>query len=808
MKLTLLLCAQLALTQEQAPVLSFPESGMDDSIAYRGYQTRFHRDAASNTIQVYLDSREARVVHVLANSENESIGFSARDRQGRAAALRWASERATVSANGRQRSIEYVLQTDVPVLQLGWFLLGSMRVERDFQAWGRHRAPLGGRPFSLPETTRLLAALARLDADRQRRHLATLGATSLASLRTRLGPSLLTTNDGGEFTARVTQPSIDARDTLSIEISTDTARVRTTVRGGVVTLRSRSVGPLSFRVRIATTAAPLTPLARDEIFTPDFLRFLAEARAPGGSSAADESTLRARWLERQVRGVELLASREKLMAGLPTYGTYFGRDMLVSALLMWPVWRPEMAEFAVASALRKLSSGGEVSHEEALGGQAVREGAAEYAAIVDQSLAAGPGERATSDSLWDRAIAVLRNLRRPREAYHMIDDEFQLPVLAARWLDDPRVSQERKLAFLHDSSDGGGPRLDRLGKALGVVARLARPYAEQPLAKNLVSFPASGDRWASASWRDSKAGYAGGRYAMDVNAIWVPHALDGLARILSALRSLGLAPEALAQQFPDLAPWARDSLALRSAIGTWLRAERHFLVRLDSAQWNRRLAARLAVMAPAERAHWRRSHRMAAADNDGLTFLAIALDGDGLPIPIANSDPATRLFLGDLPSEPDAMGRAERDVRVFVREFPVGLLVDGVGPVAANDAYAAPSAWRAFDGDPYHGPRVVWGREVNLLLSGLSKRLLALGDSVGARAGHAEAADSRHVRELRDALHRVARAVDASGFHNELWSFEVAGGRARAVRYGTGADVQLWSTTNLAVQFLLSKLPQ
>ena len=62
--------------------------------------------------------------------------------------------------------------------------------------------------------------------------------------------------------------------------------------------------------------------------------------------------------------------------------------MLVSALMMRSIWRPEMSEFAVASALRKLSPVGQVSHEEALGGQAVREGAAEYARARRQHLKA------------------------------------------------------------------------------------------------------------------------------------------------------------------------------------------------------------------------------------------------------------------------------------------------------------------------------------------------------------------------------------------------------------------------------------
>ena len=38
-----------------------------------------------------------------------------------------------------------------------------------------------------------------------------------------------------------------------------------------------------------------------------------------------------------------------------------------------------MMEHVIGSVLRKLAPNGEVSHEEALGGQAIREGAAEYA---------------------------------------------------------------------------------------------------------------------------------------------------------------------------------------------------------------------------------------------------------------------------------------------------------------------------------------------------------------------------------------------------------------------------------------------
>ncbi|NUO92911.1 MAG: hypothetical protein HOQ14_00315, partial [Gemmatimonadaceae bacterium] len=383
--LALLLLAQLAAPARlTTPLLSFPEAGLDAGAAYQGYQTRFYRDAAANTVQIYLDGREGRVVTLLADAENASVGFSARDAQGRPAVLRWGDDRARVARTGRTRVFEYALTADAPAVHLGWFLLGSMRVERDFQYEKRHRAPYAAPAFTLPETDRLVAALERLPADVQRRHLALLGARDVATLRARLRPSVRVVTGAGDWHTRVVQPSLDGRDTMIVEVHADPRLVLATRAGDSISLRARRGDRVPFTIRVGTTGRTLTPLARNEIFNRAFLAWLDSARA----APAAEASLRARWLERQVRGVELLASREKLMAGLPNYATYFGRDMLVTALMMRPVWHDAMSEFVVASALRKLSPRGEVSHEEALGGQAVREAASEYAALVDESLRA------------------------------------------------------------------------------------------------------------------------------------------------------------------------------------------------------------------------------------------------------------------------------------------------------------------------------------------------------------------------------------------------------------------------------------
>jgi len=161
------LLAQLAAPARQVtPVLEFPEPGVDDTASYHGYQTRFLRDAAGNTVQAYLDRRDGRVVNLWADAEDESIGFTARAADGQPVPLHWAGSGATIARSGRTRTVEYDLAADAPRIALGWFLLGSMRVERDFQYASRHLAPFAAPRFALPELERLVPEYRKLVSHR------------------------------------------------------------------------------------------------------------------------------------------------------------------------------------------------------------------------------------------------------------------------------------------------------------------------------------------------------------------------------------------------------------------------------------------------------------------------------------------------------------------------------------------------------------------------------------------------------------------------------------------------------------------
>jgi hypothetical protein len=602
----------------------------------------------------------------------------------------------------------------------------------------------------------------------------------------------------------VVRPSLDGRNHLALQLLVDPRRVKPRVNRSTVSFQTRPGSPVHLTVKVATDAAALSPLSRREIFNREFLDFLSRA----GSERDSAAVVRYRRLERQVRGVELLSSKEKLMAGLPNFATYFGRDMMMTALMMRPIWSPDMAEHVIASVLRKLGPQGDVSHEEALGGQAIRENAVVYDSLMAQYFRATRlGQRRRADDALSRSGEVLQDLQKTRENYHMVDDEFQLPVLAARYLADSLVPTERKRAFLLDQSEGGATRLALLLREIALVTSMTEAYVKVPRATNLVSFPQrDATRWRSASWRDSDAGYAGGRFAMDINVIWVPQALESIATILAALPGIGVPAPALDSVASEagsgaLGRYLRDPPSLQRALDTWRGARQHFEVTLSAAEARRRTQAKLAWLPAAERRYWRKLLSESGEVRDSLSFLALSLDPAGRPIPVVNTDPATELFLSRT-TKPETV---LEDVAPFVRPYPVGLLVDGLGPLVANDAYASPRIWERFRADAYHGPRVVWGREVNLFFIGLANHISAAVDGSGRPKS---AALEPYLRQLDDALRGTLAAVNASGLqHNELWSYQIKDGRLQPIRYGTSSDVQLWNTTNLVVQYVLSELP-
>jgi hypothetical protein len=262
----------------------------------------------------------------------------------------------------------------------------------------------------------------------------------------------------------------------------------------------------------------------------------------------------------------------------------------------------------------------------------------------------------------------------------------------------------------------------------------------------------------------------------------------------------------------SLAPAIRDSGvaalvadrgALERAVITWNGAVRHFQVALGPEEVSAKLEAKLHSLPAVEQSYWDGVLAAVAPvrQTDTLRFLAVSLDSGGRPIPIVNTDPAMRLLIVRLNG---AEVRAQ--VEPMLRPYPIGLFVDGLGPVTANDAYAPAEIRDAFRQDAYHSPTVVWGRDVNELLAGLALQLQSYGAGQSPLAHGERGSGGEAEAWLTDALHRINDAVDRSGLrHAELWSYAIENGQLVPQRYGSSSDVQLWSLTDLAVQFLLNQ---
>jgi hypothetical protein len=497
---------------------------------------------------------------------------------------------------------------------------------------------------------------------------------------------------------------------LTIDVDGDT---RVSAGGFVAAPRT----PLRLKVQAFTGETPLAPL-----------NSLLTERAGNDTRARN--------------ALAFLSYQDKFLAGSWRFDTYFGRDTLISAMLLAPVLEPPALESAIGSVLDRLAPNGEVAHEEDIG---------EFAVLRNQREGRG-------------------RIAAPIYDYGMVDDDFLLAPLAARWL----LDDERGRARARDFLAGRGAHDERRGAALArnlvwVVERTAA-FAGAPGFQNLVGIKSGR---MTGNWRDSEQGLGRGRYAYDVNAALVPAALDAAGRLAEA---------GLLDEYLDAAQ--RRGLA---------RA------RGNSQVWAARAPSLFDVDVPAARVRTEITAYAAELGVDGASalhslgegafeFHALSLDESGRPVPILHSDEGFRLLLTNPAPE-----QIERCIGAIMRPFPAGLMT-GAGMLVANPALANADLRREFTRSAYHGT-VVWSWQQALMAAGLERQLRRdLPAPVRAR-----------LLRARMALWSV---IDSSAAMrtSELWSWTYAGGQYRPEPFGrSGADAdesnaaQLWSTVFLGL---------
>jgi hypothetical protein len=444
--------------------------------------------------------------------------------------------------------------------------------------------------------------------------------------------------------------------------------------------------------------------------------------------------------------LNFLSYQEKFTAGSWRFNTYFGRDTLMSVRLLMPVLTPQAIQAGLGAVLTRLSPQGEVAHEEDIG---------EFA-ILDH-LASG----VRSDA--------------PTFNYNMIDGTFMLAPVAAEWLlnDERGRSLSREFLAHKDSRYGEPPRTfgADLVSNLRFVLQGAAKFADDPRAQNLISLKPG---FSAGQWRDSNDGLGGGRLPYDVNAVFVPAALDAAQRFFSSGLLdpyLGTADRGIFARAGSMAKIWRDKAGALFDVSVASATAREDITRY---------AAELQISGDAA---------LRAVGNSPVRFHALSLSADAKSIPIVHSDEGFELLFGN-PS-PAALRQA---LAAIMRPFPAGLLTD-VGIVVANPVYATSAIRSQLTSSAYHGT-VIWSWQQAVLAAGLQRQLRREGLSSSVK------------QLLRGAQMQLWSAIRAAHTlrNSELWSWTFASGRFQMAPFGAKAAdadesnaAQLWSTVYLAI---------
>lgn len=437
-----------------------------------------------------------------------------------------------------------------------------------------------------------------------------------------------------------------------------------------------------------------------------------------------------------------LSYQEKLLAGSWRFATYFGRDTLMSVRLLMPVLQPAVIEAGLGAVIERLNSHGEVAHEEDI---------AEF--------------------------AVLRNLRENGEDneqalydYKMVDDNYMLAPVIAEYLLNQNITSAKATAFLNRKTKEGQLYSERLLANFDYVISMASEYAENPTTKNLIQLNKGS---SVGEWRDSEEGLGFGITPYNVNAVFVPAALNAIAKLMDS----GLFTN-------DNTLTARFGRASAMAKVWQQKAPEHFKVTLTKEN------VKQSILRHSLNTGVSSSLALSSIGDKPLTFNALSLDKYGKPIAVINSDEGfTMLF--SKPSEAKLLNM----IKATLRPYPAGLLTP-VGMLVANPVYAEDALKQHFSNQHYHG-EVIWSWQQALFAAGLERQLLRNDLSQYAK-------DQLVLAQGK--LWQVINATDEIN-NAELWSWSYKNGQYRIESFGQRSGdktesnaAQLWSTVYLAVK--------
>jgi hypothetical protein len=483
----------------------------------------------------------------------------------------------------------------------------------------------------------------------------------------------------------------------------------------------------------------------------------------------------------ETTSLSFLSTTQKLMAGTWRFLTYFGRDSMISLLLLQPVLSEGQGgaiETIIGAVLERVNkSDGSACHEEIIG---------DFATFMNLMVSNLKSDTPSCD-------------------YKMVDTDYFLPIVMKNYLVDTNTGQARRFDFMETNAsflaDNKGLQYAQLAqRTMEKIMKTSAPFAAPggQKKKNLIHLK---DGETVGQWRDSGHGLGRGRIPYDVNTALVPAALRAIAALCRAGLFSGH-PEwpSMADQFASV--WEESTLQFFEVS-----------IRKDDA---------VALVK-----NYVSTSKFPGPDQtDTITsdmkFYGLALDGGNNQciVRVMNTDDCFRHFLLDTANQTQLSSFLSQTADHILRPFPAGLS-SPLGLFVANPAFGGhPSYARNFTHADYHGT-VVWSWQLAMMGAGLARQLARCEMDESSRTGcqiplmsqiiltdkivPGFCADTDLYLKIRQAYTRLWDLIDDNRdqLGSEVWSWTYDKSflaEPLGTLTSTESDIrQLWSLTFLAV---------
>ncbi|KIW91128.1 uncharacterized protein Z519_08022 [Cladophialophora bantiana CBS 173.52] len=490
----------------------------------------------------------------------------------------------------------------------------------------------------------------------------------------------------------------------------------------------------------------------------------------------------------QTTSLSFLSYTEKLLAGAWRFLTYFGRDSMISALLLEPVLSQgngSATEAVIGAVLERLNrSDGSVCHEETIGDYAT------YLNLQDNITSTAPGF-----------------------TYPMIDTDYYLPVLMAQYFNSSPSRISPLLSRKAGSIDVQNRNLTYQDLALinaEKIMNVTAAFARNQTLTNLIHLKSD---QIVGQWRDSTYGLGGGRIPFDVNTALVPAALRAIGQLA---RTPGVFPN---NTSVNTTSW-RTLADSRAQI--WEENTLRFFETNVTASTAR---SRLGQFVDSATFYNGPANASSLPSSGNVTTYSIALNGyDNLSsVNVQHSDSSFRVFfVNSSSSTPEAEAQETRFINAtansLIRPFPAGLMTPQ-SMIVANPALSGSEVLIAnFTNAAYHGC-VIWSFQLSMMAKGLERQLARCNTSTSTNSTSAAPAwcsvSSVYNNVIR-AYNVLWDSIEANSaqLQGEVWSWTFNNSTGSfvttplgvlppppGVGAGTESDIrQLWSLTFLAVK--------